>query len=478
MESFRALGIDEDGARAMEAFGFAEPTQVQSAAIPHVLAGADLLIESETGTGKTIAYLLPLLQRIGHEGRKKIVVVSPTHELAAQIAHVAESIMKASGKDGKALIVIGSIPLSRLEERLKQGPRVVVGTPMRLAELDSEKRYLSDAAVLVLDEADRLAQREHFESTKALIARCPKERQSLLVSATLGEEAIACFAGYLKEPLEVRLASSKVLTGDIDHAFARAELRDKLDTVRRACGALPFKRAILFASSQAEIVNALAKLSHMGIGCAPLHAKGDKRQRASAIKQFAEGKIRLLIASDIAARGLDIPDVDCVFHLDLPQSQDAYKHRAGRCGRMGRKGLSIALVDPYEEQRLSNMARKLGIVPRAVAFKGGGMIDDDGQPPSRPHRASQRAGSERKAVDNAARPRAQGQGEQRPRQQGRKNPLGEAPRMGGSPKDARNGVNAPMPSGMGGAIAPDSARKGRRKRRRRPTSGRENPDER
>lgn len=379
VESFAELNLSEKYIKNLESHNILSPSAVQAQAVPEILKGKSLLFQSETGTGKTLAYLLPLLERIEKEEnpRKevKIVILSPTAELASQIKTQVQLLT-----DSKTALLTGGAPIKRQIELLKEKPLIVIGGPARLLELFHLKKLKLDGAeALVLDEADRLISREIKEETIALITALKKDIQLIAASATITsstqkvlQETRVKQNGTTESDLETLfLPPEDVLRKRITHYALFAETRDKIDILRKLLAAEKPSKAIVFTSRADQVQNIVSKLRYKNVDCFGLTAKMDKTERKSTIDRFRSGKIKLLITSDLTSRGLDIPDITHIIQMDLPGDEDFFIHRAGRTARMGKTGVNVVIGDAYEMRKYASLEKKLGIVvyPRML-YKG------------------------------------------------------------------------------------------------------------
>ncbi|MDE5898231.1 MAG: DEAD/DEAH box helicase [Treponemataceae bacterium] len=356
--AFRAL--PQTLLERLAALGISEPTPVQERVIPEILAGRRIVFQSETGTGKTFAYLLPLLARLTEAGGEadaggsvRILICAPTFELASQIKQAALSV---SGR--KAALFIGGAPIRRQIEALKERPEIVVGTPARLAELLHLKKIKAcGLRAAVFDEADRLVKRELMEETLSLKQALPAAVQVVACTATADSRTKRFFC----DAEVVVLPQEDVLRKSISHWAVYAEGRNKIETLRRFLLAERPQKALVFTSRADQVENISAKLSYKNIPCGALHAKSDKVRRKAAMDRFRSGKCGILVTSDLAARGLDVPGVSHIIQMDLPEDADFFVHRAGRTARAGGTGVNVLIGDAYEMERYALLEKKLGI---------------------------------------------------------------------------------------------------------------------
>lgn len=343
--------------KKLEQAGIQKPTIVQEKVIPVIFAKKNTVFQSETGTGKTFAYLLPLLQQIAeqntHERNVNVIICAPTFELASQIKQTALSV-----SDIKTCLFIGGAPLKRQVEMLKEKPQIVIGTPARLLELIQLKKLkTSHVFSIVFDEADRLVKKELFNETNALLHSMPPEVQKIACTATVD----ASTKHFFSDCDPIILPAEDVLTKNIEHWAVYAESRDKIETLRKLLLAEKPEKALVFTSRADQVENIRAKLAYKNIECTALHAKTDKQLRKAAIDRFKSGKIKILITSDLSARGLDIQNVTHIIQMDLPSDSDFFIHRAGRTARAGKKGINVLIGDEYEMKKYALLEKKLGI---------------------------------------------------------------------------------------------------------------------
>lgn len=346
--------------------GINKATNVQREVIPLIAEGKSLLFESETGTGKTYAYLLPLINKIEKDsdtGKLRVIVCAPTFELASQINAATKKITER-----KTALMIGGAPLKRQFETLKEKPQIIIGTAARLVELIRLKKIkTTDLYAAVFDECDRLLKKESFEDTDNLRNCLAKDCQIIGCSATINKAARIFFvdADTVKMPQEF------ILSKRIEHWAIYAELREKIDFLRKFLAAENPSKALVFTSRSDQVENIYKKLSYKHVECAALYAKADKQERKSAIDRFRSGKCKILITSDLGARGLDIPDISHIIQMDLPEDDDFFIHRAGRTARAGKSGINVVIGDEYELRHYAALEKKFGLTVYPKQIRNG-----------------------------------------------------------------------------------------------------------
>jgi ATP-dependent RNA helicase RhlE len=391
--TFNELGLSQDILAAVEAIGYTEPTPVQREAIPLVLAGRDVVAVAQTGTGKTAAFTLPLMQRIGSGAKAPTaLVVTPTRELAAQIDRVATAIAAHTGQ--KVATVVGGVKYGPQVDRMRAGVDVLVATPGRLIDLVERKDVdLSKVQVLVLDEADRMLDMGFWPSVRRILAYLPNSRQNLLFSATLSEEITQIVGRMLQDPAYVEIARKGTTAAGIEQAIMPVEQSQKPDLLAALIESRGADRVLVFTKtkSRADLVKTI--LQRKGLNVAVMHADRTQQQRDKALSHFAGGKVDVLVATDIIARGIDISEIDHVVNYDVPENPEDYVHRIGRTGRAGASGYALTLVGPDEITQLREIEYLLGkILPcqdiEGFPYRDGRIIPFEGRPAKKVKRAA------------------------------------------------------------------------------------------
>lgn len=373
--TFTDLQVQPELIAALTRQQITDPTPIQIAALPVLLAGQDAYLHAETGTGKTLAYLLPIFCRLDAEqATTQVVIVAPTHELAIQIQRQCCDLAQNAGWPIRTLLLIGGTSTDRQIDKLKKKPHLVVGSPGRIGELISKgKLKAQHVRSIVIDEADRLLSEESLLAIRAIIQAAPRTRQLVFASATLEPQSMAAIA-TLAPDLVMLQAGAAAVNENIEHLYLICEERDKPDELRKLLHALDPERAIVFVHRNDVAEKIATKLAHHHIPAADLNAALDKQDRKQAMDGFRSAAIRVLIASDVAARGLDIKGVTHIFNFDVPTLSKAYLHRVGRTGRAGAKGMAVTLVTEIEARVIRRYQEELGIVMQCVRMREGRVI--------------------------------------------------------------------------------------------------------
>ncbi len=372
INEFESLGVGETLRRALKDVGYTVPTPIQSQAIPQLLLGKDLLGIAQTGTGKTAAFALPLLQRLDDEDaparprRPRALVLAPTRELALQIHEELTSLGRYTQL--RHTFIIGGVGQNPQIKALTSGVDVLVATPGRLLDLAAQRHVdLSEVSVLVLDEADRLLDMGFIRDVKRIVAQTPKTRQSLLFSATMPSAVAALAREILKDPVRVDVSPKQMTVKEIDQRIVMVGNGDKQRMLEHLLRDDEVSRAIVFTRTKHGANKVARKLEGAGIGAEAIHGNKSQNARQRALQNFKNGDAWVLVATDIAARGIDIDAVSHVFNYELPHEPESYVHRIGRTGRAGASGAAWSLVDPSERGRLRAVEKLIKFSPTQVA---------------------------------------------------------------------------------------------------------------
>ena len=355
--SFDQLGLDESLVAALKQGGIVEPTAIQEQAIPFILGDRDVVGQSETGTGKTLAYLLPIFQKIDTQKKgTQVIILTPTHELAVQIQRVMEILSRDSGLAVTSTVIIGNVNIARQIEKLREKQHIIVGSSGRILELIQKKKISSQTVkTIVLDEADRLLDVNNSQVVKAVIRTTLSRTQLLMFSATLPPVTLQRASELLKQPEVIRITDKVMIAPNVSHMFFLAEQRDKIEVLRKLVRMVIPTRALIFINKSEEIEKMVEKLKFHGLDAEGIYGGANKIERKKAMDDFRSGKSTLLVASDLASRGLDIKGITHVFNLDLPEDPQLYLHRVGRTGRAGNRGVAISIANAKEVSYLRRL---------------------------------------------------------------------------------------------------------------------------
>lgn len=375
--SFDTLRLNEALITAIKAEGILEPTAIQEMSIPLILSRKDIIGQSETGTGKTLAYLLPIFQVLDTQKREtQGLILAPTHELALQIHRQIERLSQNSGLPVTSAVIIGNVNIARQIEKLKERPHLIVGSSGRILEL-IQKRKISSQTIktIVLDEADRLLDDHNQKTVEAVIKTTLRDRQLLSFSATMAPLVLERIQKLADNPEIVRVSNLTQVAPTITHQYFLTEQRDKFEALRKLVRIINPERALVFINKSEEIETTVEKLQFHGLNAVGIHGNTVKSDRGKAMTEFQSGKFQLLVASDLAARGLDIHGISHVFNLDLPEDPQLYLHRVGRTGRAGQSGIAISIVNEKELGQLKRVENRFGIHIDPKDMDKGAIID-------------------------------------------------------------------------------------------------------
>ena len=349
---FKELGLDHDLLKAIAQSGFEEATPIQAETIPLVLAGKDVIGQAQTGTGKTAAFGLPILQNIDKADRSiQALVISPTRELAIQTQE--ELYRLGQDKKIKVQAVYGGADIRRQIRQLSEHPQIVVGTPGRI--LDHIGRHtlkLQNLKVLVLDEADEMLDMGFIDDIEKIVEQMPTARQTLLFSATIPASIMRLTNKFMHEPVTVKIKAKELTADTVEQYYVRAKDYEKFDVMTRLFDVQDPDLALIFGRTKRRVDELTRGLKARGDRAEGIHGDLTQQKRMSVLRQFKGGQLDFLVATDVAARGLDISGVTHVYNYDIPQDPDSYVHRIGRTGRAGHKGVSVTFVTPNEIEYL------------------------------------------------------------------------------------------------------------------------------
>jgi superfamily II DNA/RNA helicase len=444
--TFNDLGLSEKVLRAVEASGYTEPTPIQAQAIPHALAGRDILGIAQTGTGKTAAFTLPMLSRL-EQGRARArmprtLILEPTRELAAQV----EESFARYGVNHKldVALLIGGVSFGDQESKIMRGADVLIATPGRLLDFSERgKLLLTGIEILVIDEADRMLDMGFIPDIERICKLVPFTRQTLFFSATMPPEITRLTETFLHNPVRIEVArASSTATTIAQWLVASASGPAKRETLRRLLrDAESFKNAIIFCNRKRDVAVLHKSLQKHGFNAGALHGDMDQRARMASLDCFKTGEVDLIVCSDVAARGLDIPDVSHVFNFDVPTHAEDYVHRIGRTGRAGKTGVAISIVTRADEKHVAEIERLIGqkiewfggVTLDGVAEEGAEATEHEGRPRRRSSSTSARGGDAERSASSRGRRRDSAEPTRPEQPRARKAPAAHEPPAAATP---------------------------------------------
>ncbi|MGO4403095.1 DEAD/DEAH box helicase [Bosea sp. RAF48] len=415
MTKFTDLGLAEPLLKALAAEGYETPTPIQAQAIPHILEGRDLLGAAQTGTGKTAAFSLPMLHRLLGKPRQmpqravRALILSPTRELAAQIETSIRTYAQFTTL--RSTVIFGGVPVGKQIRALGDKIDILVATPGRLLDLvDQRAVSLREIEFLVLDEADQMLDLGFIHALRRIATLIPKERQTLLFSATMPKPIREIASAYLTHPVEVAVTPVATTAEKIDQRVIFTEQNDKPALLAKTLNVPELERAIVFTRTKHGADKVVRQLGQSGIEAAAIHGNKSQGQRERALGAFRDGSLRILVATDIAARGIDVDGVSHVVNYDLPNVPESYVHRIGRTARAGASGVAIAFCTPEERGDFAAIEKLTGVKPTPV----GEVPYWDGRTPKKPQQNRGGRGQQQ------SRPQGQGRPQGQPAQQGKR----------------------------------------------------------
>ena len=350
--AFDQFGLNAELVQTAAELGFTAPTPIQQAVIPPIVAGRDVIGQAQTGTGKTAAYGLPLLHRLDRQHRGvQALVLAPTRELAIQVAAALEQYGRGVG--ARVLALYGGQSYQQQLRSLRERVEVVVGTPGRLLDLMEQGHLdLGGVRAVVLDEADEMLSMGFVEDIESILDRIPPERQTLLFSATISRRVLGLSKRYLRDPQTVSVTPEQLTGASIEQRYYLVNPQEKVAAITRLFEMETIDSALVFARTRLGTGELANQLSSRGFAAEPLNGDLSQDARIQVLNRFRAGQVKVLVATDVAARGLDIDDISHVFNFDLPDDPEVYVHRVGRTGRAGREGVAITLLSPRERWML------------------------------------------------------------------------------------------------------------------------------
>ena len=355
---FDELNIDERILRAVEDMGFEETSPIQTQAIPAVLEGIDVIGQAQTGTGKTAAYSIPMLQKINPDVKKpQAIVLCPTRELAVQVAEEIRKLAKYMS-DIKVLPVYGGQEIVRQIKSLKSGVQIIVGTPGRVMDHMRRKTVKFDSvSMVILDEADEMLDMGFRDDMETILTETPEERQTVLFSATMPKPIMEIARKFQKDAKIIKVVRKELTVSNIDQFYYEVRPKNKTEILSRLIDIYNPKLSVVFCNTKRQVDELISELKGRGYFADGIHGDMKQQQRDRVMDDFRSGKTEILIATDVAARGIDVDGVDIVFNYDLPQDEEYYVHRIGRTGRAGKSGLALSFISGREVYKLKDIER-------------------------------------------------------------------------------------------------------------------------
>ncbi|WP_293678908.1 DEAD/DEAH box helicase [uncultured Phenylobacterium sp.] len=376
MTEFADLGLSQPTLTAVIGAGYTTATPIQAEAIPHALSGRDVLGIAQTGTGKTAAFTLPMIDKLA-AGRSKArmpraLVIAPTRELADQVSMSFEKYAK--GQKLSWALLIGGVSFKDQELKLDRGVDVLIATPGRLLDhFERGKLLMTGVQIMVVDEADRMLDMGFIPDLERIFKLTPPKKQTLFFSATMPPEITRLTKDFLNDPVRIEASRPATTAETITQNLVRiptADPKAKRTALRELINRADVKNGIVFCNRKSEVDVVAKSLKKHGLDAAPIHGDLDQQTRMKTLESFRNGSLRLLCASDVAARGLDIPDVSHVFNYDVPHHADDYVHRIGRTGRAGKSGQAFMIVTPADSRNLDKVLKLIGKAPEEIKLEG------------------------------------------------------------------------------------------------------------
>lgn len=355
---FEELNLSKELLKAIDDMGFEEATPIQYQTIPYIYQGKDVIGQAQTGTGKTAAFGLPILDKVDPQDKsQQAIILCPTRELAIQVAEELKALSKY--KEGiRILPVYGGQPIERQIHALKKGVQIIIGTPGRVMDhMNRHTLKLNNVKIVVLDEADEMLDMGFREDIEQILQDVPKERQTLLFSATIPKPILELAERYLKDPQFIKVVHKELTVPSIEQYYFEVKQKDKVEALSRLIDFYNPNLALVFCNTKKKVDELLQLLQARGYSADGLHGDMSQGQRDRVMGKFKTGAIDILVATDVAARGIDVDDVDVVINFDVPQNEEYYVHRIGRTGRAGRAGKAFTFVAGREIYKLKDIQR-------------------------------------------------------------------------------------------------------------------------
>lgn len=381
---FSELSLQPELNKALNKQEIIKPTQVQWEVFSPMIKGKPVIVQSQTGTGKTLAYLLPLMNQLLVDMKEnpeerffcRFLILVPTHELAMQVLKQVSLLAENGNLPIIGTAVVGNVNITRQIEALKKKPQIIIGTPGRVLELIKKKKIAAhQIQTIIVDEADKMLAKQQIAETESVMKCCMRDTVKCFFSASMSGEAVAMAEQKAPEAQVIRLEENGKVPDTITHCYIECDRREKLDMLRSVIASLKPKKAMVFINRVYDIERATKKLLFHHYKTACLHGSGKKQEREKVVREFRSGSLEILIATDIAARGLHFDNVELIIHYSIPEEEKDYLHRAGRCGRNGMPGVSLSLVTAKEVEQIHTFSKKLHINIEEKILKKGSLLD-------------------------------------------------------------------------------------------------------
>ncbi|MGL5150075.1 MAG: DEAD/DEAH box helicase [Clostridium sp.] len=376
-KSFSELGLKENIINGLLKQGITTPTEIQEMVIEDAILNKDLIGEAHTGSGKTLAFVCPLFQKINSEKREmQALILAPTHELVMQIEAQIKLLSENAEMNVTSLTIIGDVNIDKQIKKLKDiKPHIIVGTPGRVVDLIRKKKITAHTLkTIVIDEGDNLLDNTSSKTVQEIIKTTLRDRQIMVFSATVSKGTLEVAKGIMKDPVINKVEKSYALNPNIEHMYITVDQRDKFETLRKILAATNMEKTMVFVNNPYEIENVAEKLNYHNKATFGVHKRLTKEQRQIALEKFRNGKINVLVTSDVSARGLDIPGIKYIINLDSPMNFNEYLHRAGRTARGNESGTTITLVTAKDLNNIRTYERKFKIKINERVLKQGELV--------------------------------------------------------------------------------------------------------
>lgn len=358
--TFKKYNLCDEIIKALDVIGYKHPSDVQSKVIPEVLNGKDIIVKSQTGSGKTAAFGIPLCEKVvWEESKPQVLVLTPTRELAIQVKEELTNIGRF--KRIRAVAVFGKQPFSEQTRELKQKTHIVAGTPGRVFDhIDRGTLDISNIRYLVIDEADEMLNMGFIDQVRDIINKLNKKRETMLFSATIPEEILGLCKMYMNNPINIEIKTQKLITDNITHELYKFEEFYKLDNLNKLLINEVPETAVIFCKTKENVDKVFENLNKKGYSVNKIHGGMLQKDRIEVMEKFKRGNFKMLVSTDVAARGIDVEGITHVINYDLPVEKEAYVHRIGRTGRAGARGKAISFVNQYEDRLLDMIEEYIG----------------------------------------------------------------------------------------------------------------------